>query len=146
MLLFTAHERYINSSSPYISNFTQMIFQNNNLSQILINNQNFQIYNNTPDIGGSKGRAWRMPPPLRDPILSFLYTLSTKSTCIGGQHPPNGSTPHHGKSWIRHCQMSHVDLATKNKIDFAQSRNMKFSRQVKTVSFATSNYRQCFDT
>ena len=39
-------------------------------------------------IGGSRGRARHMPPPLRDQILSFSHTFLPKSTHVRGPHPP----------------------------------------------------------
>ena len=34
-----------------------------------------------------------MPPPPRDPILSFLHTFPLKRARVGGQCPHNGSMP-----------------------------------------------------
>ena len=54
-------------------------------------------------IGRSRGVLLvHAPPPQQDPILSFLHTFLPKSTHVGGWHPPKGSAPPNGKSWIRH--------------------------------------------
>ena len=42
-------------------------------------------------------------PPLWGQILSFSHSFLAKSIHVEGPGPPNGSTPPHGKSWIRHC-------------------------------------------
>ena len=52
------------------------------------------------DLGGGVPGACH---PLRDPILSFSHTFSPKSAHVRGPHPPNGSMPPYGKSWICHC-------------------------------------------
>ena len=53
--------------------------------------------------GGGRGGVPGARHPLWDPILLFSHTFSPKSARIGGPHPPNGSMPPYGKSWIRHC-------------------------------------------
>ena len=52
---------------------------------------------------GNPGGAASTPSPQQDPILSFSHMFLLKSTHIGGQHPPNGSSPPNGKSWICNC-------------------------------------------
>ena len=64
-----------------------------------LRNEYHRAYTNT--IGGSRGVPAHAP--LHDPILSFSHTFLPKSARIRGSHPPNGSTPPYGKSWICQC-------------------------------------------